>query len=94
MRHNLSPGHNVDRINVAAGISELIACGYCDANTTLVVEYALMRWSRGEEAQAERGATDQGFHGIDFISWRRVLAAACAAGDQAAPSSQGEGEAA
>lgn len=38
--------------------------------------------ARGEEQQAERGAIDQGFHGITFTCWRRVLAAAVASGVQ------------
>jgi hypothetical protein len=42
---------------------------------------ALMRWARGEEAAAERGAIDGSFHGIDYTSWRRVLAAARAGGE-------------
>ncbi len=76
----LIPGHNVDRINVAAGLRELAACGYTDSiETCMVIEHALMRWSRGEEESAERGAIDHTFHGISFTSWRRVLAAACSA---------------
>lgn len=89
MRHNLIAGHNVDRIDVAAGMSELTACGYVEPNTRLVVEYALMRWARGEEEQAERCAIDASFHGIDFTSWRRVLAAACAAVAPAQPGVSG-----
>jgi hypothetical protein len=45
----------------------------------MVIQYALMRWARGEEAQAERGATDKNFHGIARICWYRVIAAAIAA---------------
>lgn len=80
------PGVNVDRIDVAAGLRELDACGWADASaeTRMVVEYALMRWARGEEEAAERGAIDRDFHGIDLTSWRRVLAAARAAGEDAA----------
>jgi hypothetical protein len=77
MTRNLIPGHNVDRIDVAAGMRELKACGYDDSvETAFVIEHALMRWARGEEEQAKRGAIDRGFHGIDFGSWVRVLAAA------------------
>jgi len=75
----LVPGYNVDLINVKAGLKELVACGYDDdARRFMVIEHALMRWQRGEEEAAERGAIDRAFHGIDFTSWRRVLAAAMA----------------
>ena len=80
----LRPGHNVDRIDIAAGLRELVAAGWDDPYTTEVIAYALRRWARGEEAAAERGAIDRDFHGIDFTSWRRVLAAAVASAEQAA----------
>ncbi len=83
-RGNLIDGHNVDRIDVAAGLRELAAAGYTGQHTTLVIEHALMRWARGEEEQAERGAIDRSFHGIDLTGWRRVLAAARAGGESAA----------
>lgn len=75
----LVPGVNVDKIDVAAGLKELTLCGYQEPKTHMVIEYALQRWARGEEQAAERGAVDQSFHGVDFGSWRRVLAAAIAA---------------
>lgn len=75
----LVAGVNKDALDIAAGIRELAACGYTDsAETQMVIQYALQRWARGEEAQAERGAIDRSFHGIDLTSWRRVLAAAMA----------------
>ena len=70
------PGHNVDRIDVAAGLRELKTCGYEEPETVMVIEYALMRWARGEEAAAQRGAIDRSFHGINLTCWIRVLAAA------------------
>lgn len=77
MRTGLIPGHNVDRINIAAGMRELIACGYIESiETRVVIEYALQRWARGEEESAQRGAIDRSFHGIDLGSWIRVLCAA------------------
>lgn len=77
-----TPGVNLDRIDTRAGLRELAACGYGDdPRTVMVIEYALQRWARGEEEQAERGAIDRDFHGIDLTSWRRVLAAARAAGE-------------
>lgn len=81
MRQGLIPGHNVDRIDVDAGLRELKACGHDDPHTVMVIDYALKRWCRGEEEQAERGAIDLSFHGIDFTSWRRVLAAARASAE-------------
>jgi len=72
------PGYNVDRIDVAAGLRELKACGYIELETVMVIKYALMRWARGEEEQAQRGAIDRAFHGINLTSWLRVLAAAMA----------------
>ena len=44
----------------------------------MVIEYALMRWARGEEDQAQKGAIDRAFHGIHLTCWLRVLAAAMA----------------
>lgn len=48
--------------------------------TVEVITYALQRWARGEEDQAQRGAIDRSFHGIDLTSWTRVLSAALEAG--------------
>jgi len=83
MRQGLIPGHNVDRVDVAAGMAELSAIGWPnDGNnieTRCVVEYALQRWARGEEEAAKRGAIDRTFHGIPYTCWVRVLAAARAA---------------
>ena len=72
------PGYNVDRIDVAAGLRELKACGYTEPKTVVVIEYALMRWARGEEEAAQRGAIDRSFHGINLTCWLRVLSAAMA----------------
>ena len=86
MRHTpipgqLIPGLTVDRVDVAAGLRELAACGYDDPRTIMVIEYALMRHARGEEEQAMRGAIDSKFHGISLTCWYRVLAA-CARMDK------------
>lgn len=70
------PGQDVDRIDVAAGLRELTACGYSEPKTVMVIEYALRRWARGEEEAAQRGAIDRAFHGINPTCWIRVLAAA------------------
>jgi hypothetical protein len=79
----LKPGYNVDKIDVRAGLIELEKCGYTDPHTRMVIEYALMRWKRGEEEQAQRGAIDETFHGINLTSWSRVLAAARAGAERA-----------
>jgi len=86
MRAGLIPGYNVDRLDIAAGLRELVACGYPEAEVErhYVIEHALMRWARGEEAAAQRGAIDSSFHGIDLTSWTRVLAAAMAGAAQCA----------
>lgn len=82
----LVPGVNVDRIDVQAGLDALKVAGWGDASTEtrMVIEYALVRWAKGEEAAAERMAIDKSFHGIDYTSWRMVLAHARAAGEAAA----------
>ena len=81
MRTGLVPGYNVNKVDVAAGIQELKECGYDEPETKMVIEHALMRWSRGEEEAAERGAIDKTFYGISVTCWRRVLAAAVCAGE-------------
>lgn len=77
------PGYSTDPIDVNAGLAELKEIGYDDPHTAMVIEYALRRWARGEEEQAERGAIDKEFHGIPATCWRRVLAAAVAKGYEA-----------
>lgn len=72
------PGYNVDAIDVAAGLRELKVCGYHEPKTIMVIEHALMRWARGEEEAARKGAIDRSFHGINLTCWLRVLAAAMA----------------
>ena len=76
------PGFNVDRIDIAAGLHELSACDYHDPKTRMVIEHALMRWARGEEEAALKGAIDRSFHGINLTCWLRVLSAAMAGGQR------------
>ena len=81
-------GVNIDPIDVESGMRRLISLGWNpekDARTFMVIQYALQRWARGEEAEAERlaiaqGETDPAFRAsaIDLTSWRIVLAAAMA----------------
>ena len=69
----------MDRLDIGAGLRELTECGHNESETKMVIEHALMRWVRGEEDAAERGAVDRNFHGISMTVWRRVLAASMAA---------------
>jgi hypothetical protein len=80
----LVAGVNKDHVDIGAGLTELKACDWTDPHTVMVINFALARWARGEEAAAERMAIDKSFHGIDLTSWRRVLAAAVASGNQKA----------
>lgn len=76
----LTPGVNVDRVDVAAGLRLGRAFGYDDGESQMVLEYALMRHRRGEEDGAQRTALSGG---IDLTSWYAVLAAALAAAEPA-----------
>jgi hypothetical protein len=73
----LVPGVNVDRVDAAAGLAEARVLGWSGGEAGMVVEYALWRWARGEEEGADRTALSGG---VDLTSWRRILAAALAAG--------------
>lgn len=73
----LTPGVNVDPVDVGAGLVQAKAFGYDDPQSRMVLGYALQRHARGEEDGAERTALHGG---VDFMSWRAVLAAAVAAG--------------
>lgn len=75
----LTPGVNVDRVDVEAGTKMARQLGYAqDGNETFVVEYALWRHARGEEAGAMRSAQTGG---IDITSWYVILAAAISSAD-------------
>lgn len=83
----LVPGVNVDRVDVAAGLALAARFGYGDGQSQMVIQYALMRWARGEEGGAE--ATIRS-HGIAYTSWRASLAAAVAAAETAAQGERAE----
>ena len=93
--HGKKVGVNLDPIDVEAGMRRLIALGWDaekDARTFAVIQYALQRWARGEEAAAERlaiahGETDPEFTAaaIDLTSWRIVLASAMAGATTVTP---------
>jgi hypothetical protein len=72
----LTPGVNVDKVDVAAGLREAAGIGYASGEHQMVTEYALMRWARGEEDGALRSFLSGG---IDLTSAYRIVAAAAAA---------------
>lgn len=69
----LEPGVNLDELSIADGLMRAVKIGYESWQDQMVVEYALMRHARGEEDGAQRSALSGG---IDFTSWRMILAAA------------------
>ena len=73
----LEPGVNVDKVDVAAGLAEGVRAGYGSGEHQMVVEYALMRWARGEEDGALVTFLSGG---VDLTSAYRIVAAACVAG--------------
>jgi propanediol dehydratase large subunit len=82
----LTPGHNVDPVDIAAGVALGARFGFDDAESQMVLTYALQRWARGEEAGAEKTIVS---HGIDYTTWRAVLAEAVAAGTSRGRGSNG-----
>lgn len=82
----LIPGLNADRVDVAAGLRKLSDLGWAqeqEPNAHMEVEYNLQRWARGEEADADHSMS-RSLSGVDYTSWRVVLAAAIAAGEATA----------
>lgn len=73
MRPGFIVGVNVDPIDVAAGMRVAAQFGYDSPEHQMVAEYALRRWSRGEEEGGQRSALSGG---IDLTSWYAILAAA------------------
>jgi hypothetical protein len=69
----LTPGVNVDAIDVEAGMTRAQRFGYDSPEHQMVIEYALMRHRRGEEDGAQRTALSGG---IDLTSWYAILASA------------------
>lgn len=78
MRPGLIPGVNVDQVDIAAGCRAAAELGYSDETSQMVVEYALQRWSRGEEDGALR--TIKGH--IDLTSFYVIVAKAVTAGGE------------
>lgn len=63
-------------LSIPAGVETLREHGYTGGLTKMVIEQALSLHSRGEEAKAERKATDATFNGIDITTWKVVLQSA------------------
>ena len=80
----LTPGLNVDALDIHAGVKQASALGFgVTAEDLHVAAYALQRHARGEEDGAEK--TWMGHFGKhNLTGWRMVLAAAMA-GVQPAP---------
>lgn len=81
----LTPGVNVDPVDVAAGLRKLDQLGWpraTEPNAHMEVEYNLMRWARGEEAEADRSMS-KSLSGVDYTSWRIILATAITSGEAA-----------
>jgi hypothetical protein len=74
----LTPGVNLDHVDVKAGIRFAATLGYTSTMDMMVVNYALMRWARGEEDGAEQTWTSYFPH--EFTQWRMILAHAIAEG--------------
>lgn len=70
----LVPGYNVDKINIQAGMQEAFNIGYDTETEQMVVEYALMRWARGEEEAAMNNMRLDAKIGLTSIY--RIVAAA------------------
>jgi hypothetical protein len=85
VRPGLVPGVNTDLVDVGEGCDRASLLGYDSAEFQMVVEYALMRHRRGEEAGAEATALS---HGIDLTSWKVILSAAIVAAKEVSDGSQ------
>ncbi len=81
----LTPGLNVDPVDLDAGLRQADALGYLRGDEDgAVVVYALQRWGRGEEDGAEK--TWMSHFGRHTLSgFRATLASAVAAGTAALP---------
>lgn len=70
---SLTPGVNVDKLNIAAGVQEAADIGYDSQQDRMVATYALQRWARGEEDGAFQTFLS---HGFDLTSAYRIVSAA------------------
>lgn len=72
MRQGLAPGVNVDRLDIAAGMTKAAELGYTRPTDRMITEYALQRHRRGEEEGAKR--TWLGYYPRDLTSFTIILA--------------------
>jgi hypothetical protein len=80
----LTPGHNVDRVDIERGLAEAKTIGFlANDEDRMVITYVLQRWQRGEESGAEASWMSH-FGKHNYLGLRRVIAAAVAAGEQGA----------
>lgn len=75
----LTPGVNVDPVDLVAGLRQAAQLGYSGPTQRLEIEYNLMRWARGEEGPADHSMSAS-LSGISYTDWRAILAAAIASG--------------
>ena len=75
----LTPGVNVDALDVEAGLAMARQHGWiANGNDLMLVDYALKRHARGEEDGAEKTWLGH-FGNASLTGWKMVLAAALAA---------------
>lgn len=79
----LVPGRNVDRVDVEAGLAKMVELGFDEPNHRMEVDYNLTRWGRGEEDSADRSMS-RSLSGVDYTSWRIILASVIATAERAA----------
>ena len=72
----LTPGVNVDLVDVGLGMQRAADIGYSDFKAQMVVQYALARHARGEEKGAL--GTWLAEYPNDLTSWYMILAHASA----------------
>lgn len=70
----LTPGVNVDALDIGAGLAMAVRLGYDDDRAQMVATYALQRWARGEEQGAD--TTWVSYFRNDLSSWRAIVSAA------------------
>jgi len=82
----LTPGVNVDPVDILAGKAFAAQFGYTDWEAQMVVEYALRRHARGEEDGAL--ATWRSYYPNDLTTFYMILAHAVATGTAALEASK------
>lgn len=78
----LTPGHNVDHVDVDAGMRQAQTFGYDNTEHIMEIQYNLQRWARGEEEQADHSMA-RSLSGVSYTDWRAILAMAIATAEPA-----------